>query len=88
MRELGGEHPRMVRAWRLPLAEQVLLVAVYYRTNLTVRLLAVLFGVCPATACRTIQQVGPLLALEPAPRPEGAVERLWIVEGTRIPVRD
>ena len=38
--------------------------------------------------CRIIQQVGPLLAREPAPRPEGAVERLWIVDGTLIPVRD
>ncbi|WP_406463165.1 transposase [Streptomyces sp. NBC_01622] len=88
VRERGGEHPRMGRPWRLPLTERVLLVAVYYRTNLTMRQLAVLFGVCPATVCRTIQQVGPLLSLEPAPRPEGAVERLWIVDGTLIPVRD
>jgi len=88
VRERGGEHPRRGRPWRLPLAERVLLVAVYYRTNLTMRQLAVLFGVCPATVCRTIQQVGPLLSLEPAPRPEGAVERLWIVDGTLIPVRD
>ncbi|MFJ9899264.1 transposase [Streptomyces sp. NPDC091280] len=88
VRERGGEHPRMGRPWRLPLAERVLLVAVYYRTNLTMRQLAVLFGVSAATVCRTVQQVGPLLALEPAPRPEDAVERLWIVDGTLIPVRD
>lgn len=88
VRERGGEHPRMGRPWRLPLAERVLLVAVYYRTNLTMRQLAVLSGVCPATVCRTIQQAGPLLSLEPAPRPEGAVERLWIVDGTLIAVRD
>ncbi|MEU9957082.1 transposase family protein [Streptomyces sp. NPDC050982] len=74
VRERGGGHPRMGRPWRLPLAERVLLVAVYYRTNLTMRQLAVLFGVCPATVCRTIQQVGPLLALAPASHPEGAVD--------------
>ena len=44
VRERGGEHPRMGRPWRLPLAERVLLVAVYYRTNLTMRQLAVLSG--------------------------------------------
>lgn len=76
------------RPWCLPLAERVLLVAVYYRTNLTMRQLAPLFGVSPATVCRVIQKLGPLLALEPVqPRVEG-VERLWIVDGTLIPVRD
>lgn len=60
----------------------------YYRTNLTMRQLAPLFGVSPATVCRVIQKLGPLLALEPvAHRGEGA-ERLWIVDGTLIPVRD
>ncbi|MFD4336887.1 transposase family protein [Streptomyces anulatus] len=32
------------RPWCLPLADRVLLVAVYYRTNLTMRQLAPLFG--------------------------------------------
>lgn len=76
------------RPWRLPLAERVLLVAVYYRTNLTMRQLAPLFGVSPATVCRVIQRLGPLLALEPVSVPQDAVERLWIVDGTLIPVRD
>nr|WP_233361859.1 transposase family protein [Streptomyces sp. GMR22] len=79
VRERGGDGPRLGRPWRLPLADRVLLVAVYYRTNLTMRQLAPLFGISPATVCRVIQRLGPLLALEPASR---------IVDGTLIPVRD
>ncbi|WP_189748705.1 helix-turn-helix domain-containing protein, partial [Streptomyces nojiriensis] len=86
--ERGGEGPGGGRPWCLPLADRVLLVAVYYRTNLTMRQLAPLFGVSPATVCRVIQRLGPLLALEPAPRPVADVDRLWIVDGTLIPVRD
>jgi hypothetical protein len=37
---------------------------------------------------RVIQRLGPLLALEPARAPQEAIERLWIVEGTLIPIRD
>ncbi|MFF4977939.1 transposase family protein [Streptomyces sp. NPDC001083] len=88
VRERGGDGPGGGRPWRLPLADRVLLVAVYYRTNLTMRQLAPLFGVSPATVCRTIQRLRPLLAIEPASRPADAVERLWIVDGTLIPVRD
>ncbi|MFI9550482.1 transposase family protein [Nonomuraea endophytica] len=92
VRERGGQGPGKGRGrgrpWCLALPEQVLLVAVYYRTNLTMRQLAPLFGICPATVCRIIQRLGPLLALEPAPRPAEAAERLWIVDGTLIPVRD
>ncbi|QCX82948.1 hypothetical protein C9F11_47005 (plasmid) [Streptomyces sp. YIM 121038] len=51
VRECGGNGPMMGRPWCLPLAERVLLVAVYYRTNLTMRQLAPLFGVSPATVC-------------------------------------
>ncbi|GAA2986216.1 hypothetical protein JCM13580A_01830 [Streptomyces drozdowiczii] len=58
-------------------------MAVYYRTNLTMRRLAALFGISPATGCRVIQRLWPLLALEPAPRPVADVERLWIVDGTQ-----
>ncbi len=60
----------------------------YYRTNLTMRQLAPLFGCSPATVCRVIQRLPPLLAIEPTTRPADAVERLWIVDGTLIPVRD
>ncbi len=61
----------------LPLADRVLLVAVYYRTNLTMRQLAPLFGISAAIVCRVIQCLRPLLAIEPAPRPVADVERLW-----------
>ncbi|KOV20952.1 transposase, partial [Streptomyces sp. XY413] len=75
VRERGGDGPGGGRPWCLPLADRVLLVAVYYRTNLTMRQLAPLFGISPATVCRIIQRLGPLLALEPAPRPVADVER-------------
>ncbi len=68
--------------------QRVLLVAVYYRTNLTMRQLAPLFGCSSATVCRVIHRLCPLLALEPAPRPVAGAERLWIVDGTLIPVGD
>lgn len=38
--------------------------------------------------CRVVQRLGPLLAIEPAGRPVDAADRLWIVDGTLIPVRD
>lgn len=75
VREGGGNGPGGGRPWRLPLAERVLLVAVYYRTNLTMRQLAPLFGCSPATVCRVIQRLGPLLALESAPRPVPGADR-------------
>ncbi|MET8509971.1 transposase family protein [Streptomyces sp. NPDC004787] len=88
VRERGGNGPGGGRPWCLPLADRVLLVAVYYRTNLTMRQLAPLFGCSPATVCRVIQRLRPLPAIEPAARLADAVERLWIVDGTLIPVRD
>ncbi|MFJ8478421.1 transposase family protein [Kitasatospora sp. NPDC094011] len=88
VRERDGNGPGGGRPWCLPLAERVLVVAVYYRTNLTMRQLASLFGISSATVCRVVQRLGPLLALEAAPRPASGVERLWIVDGTLVPVRD
>ncbi|CAM5578460.1 hypothetical protein SPURM210S_07657 [Streptomyces purpurascens] len=66
----------------------MLLVAVYYRTNLTMRQLGPLFGISSSTVCRVIQRLGPLLALEPVSRPAEGADRLWIVDGTLVPVRD
>lgn len=65
VREQRGDDLRIGRPWCLPLANRVLLVAVYYRTNLTMRQLAPLFGISPATVCRVIQRLGPVLAIEP-----------------------
>jgi hypothetical protein len=80
VRERGGEGSGWGRPWRLPLAERVLLVAVYYRTNLTMRQLAPQFGVSPATVGGVIQRLSPLLAIEPTRASQEAVERLWIVD--------
>ncbi|QWA26582.1 transposase [Streptomyces sp. JCM17656] len=88
VRERGGNGTLRGRPWSLPLAERVLMVAVYYRTNLTMRQLGPLFGVSSSTVCRVIQKLGPLLALEPVARPADAADRLWIVDGTLVPVRD
>lgn len=88
VRERGGNGTLRGRPWSLPLAERVLMVAVYYPTNLTMRQLGPLFGVSSSTVCRVIQRLGPLLALEPVARPADAAERLWIVDSTLIPVRD
>lgn len=88
VRERGGNGTLRGRPWSLPLAERVLIVAVYYRTNLTMRQLGPLFGVSSSTVCRVIQRLGPLLAVEPVSRTADATERLWIVDGTLVPVRD
>ncbi|MEU4926989.1 transposase family protein [Streptomyces yokosukanensis] len=88
VREWGGNGTLRGRPWSLPLAERVLMIAVYFRTNLTMRQLGPLFGVSSSTVCRAIRQLGPLLALEPVSRSVDGPERMWIVDGTLIPVRD
>jgi hypothetical protein len=59
------------RQWSLPLADRVLLLATYYRTNLTMRQLSPLFGVKTAAVHRIIDRLGPFLALVPARRKYG-----------------
>lgn len=51
VRERGGNGTTLGRPWSLPLAERVLLVAVYYRTNLTMRQLGPPFGMSSSTVC-------------------------------------
>ncbi|BDM70150.1 hypothetical protein HEK616_36370 [Streptomyces nigrescens] len=68
VRERGGNGPGGGRPWCLPLVDRVLPVAVCYRTNLTMRQLAPLFGISSATVCRVIQRLRPLPALEQASR--------------------
>ena len=75
------------RQWCLPLADRVLLVATYYRTNLTMRQLAPLFGIKTAAVHRIIDRLGPHLAVAPAPR-RHAPETVLIVDGTLVPTRD
>jgi hypothetical protein len=64
----------------------VLLVAAYWRTNLTLRQLAPLFGVSKSAASRVIDHLGPKLALKP--RKRFAKDAVLIVDGTLVPTRD
>jgi Transposase DDE domain/Helix-turn-helix of DDE superfamily endonuclease len=75
------------RQWSLDLPDRVLLVATYYRTNLTMRQVAPLFGIKAAAAHRIIDRLGPHLALAPAKRRHSA-DTVLIVDGTLVPTRD
>ncbi len=66
--ERGGEaiaDGRPGRQWFLDLADRVLLVAAYWRTNLTMRQIGPLFGVSHSAVHRVIYALGSLLALTP-----------------------
>jgi hypothetical protein len=56
------------RQWSLGLSDRILLVACYWRTNLTMRQIGPLFGVSHSAAYRVIDTLGPLLALAPVRR--------------------
>ncbi|AEK44446.1 transposase IS4 family protein [Amycolatopsis mediterranei S699] len=64
----------------------MLLVATYWRTNLTRRQLGPLFGVSHSAEHRVIDTTGPLLAL--APVRKRRVDAVAIVDGTLVPTRD
>jgi DDE superfamily endonuclease/Helix-turn-helix of DDE superfamily endonuclease len=64
----------------------VLLVAAYWRTNLTMRQLGPLFGISDSAVHRVLDTLGPLLALAPVRRRPR--EQVAIVDGTLIPTRD
>jgi hypothetical protein len=74
------------RQWALDLPDRVLLVAVYWRTNLTMRQIGPLFGVSHSAAHRVIDAIGPLLALAPVQRRR--LDQVSIVDGTLVPTRD
>jgi len=57
LRREGADAVRKGRPWSLPLEDRALLVATYWRTNLTMRQLALLFGVSKSAADRIIDQV-------------------------------
>jgi len=61
----GGEQAGVGRRWGLSLADRVLLVAAYYRTNLTIRQVALLFGISKSATGRVIDHLAPLLVLAP-----------------------
>lgn len=68
------------------LVDRVLLVAAYWRTNLTLRQLAPLFGVSKSAADGVIHDLGPKLAL--TSRTRFAKDTVLIVDGTLVPTRD
>ena len=87
VRDRGGEQTGTGRRWGLTLADRVLLVAVYYRTNLTLRQVAPLFGISKSAAGRVVDHLAPLLVLAPVSKPHGPGTVL-IVDGTLVPTHD
>lgn len=77
---------RKGRPWSLALEDRVLLVAAYWRTNLTLRQLAPLFGVSKSAADRIVDDLGPTLAFKP--RKRFRKDTVLIVDGTLVPTRD
>lgn len=86
LRREGADPVRRGRPWCLPLEDRVLLVAAYWRTNLTLRQLAPLFGVSKSAADRIIDHLGPVLALRQ--RKRFRMDAVLIVDGTLVPTRD
>jgi len=85
LRREGADPVCKGRPWSLPLEDRVLLIAAYWRTNLTLRQLAPLFGVSKSEADRIIDHLGPQLALQQRKRfRKGTV---LIVDGTLVPTR-
>ncbi|MFJ4092952.1 transposase [Kitasatospora sp. NPDC089913] len=85
VRRRGGDVQRG-RPWRLWLEDRVLLVATYWRTNLTLRQVAPLFGISKFAADRVLDHLAPLLAISPARRSHQ--DTVLIVDGTLVPTRD
>jgi hypothetical protein len=86
LRRQGADVVRKGRPWSLPLEDRALLVAAYWRTNLTMRQLAPLFGVSKSAADRIIDHLGPRLALQS--RKRFAKDTVLIVDGTLVPTLD
>ncbi|MER5228322.1 transposase [Streptomyces flaveus] len=86
LRHAGVDAVRRGRPWSLPLEDRLLLVAAYWRTNLTLRQLAPLFGISKSAADRIIDHPGPILALHP--RRRFRKDTVLIVDGTLVPTRD
>ncbi|MFE6895240.1 transposase [Streptomyces sp. NPDC057694] len=86
LRREGADEPGPGRPWSLTLEDRVLLVTAYWRTNLTLRQLAPLFGVSKSAAGRILARTGPLLALKQ--RQRFRRDTVLIVDGTLVPTRD
>ncbi|MGW1512463.1 transposase [Streptomyces sp. NPDC002394] len=86
LRRAGADAVRKGRPWSLPLEDRTLLVTAYWRTNLTMRQLAPLFGVSKSAADRIIGHLGPMFALQS--RKRFTKDTVLIVDGTLLPTRD
>ncbi|MGW7528720.1 transposase [Streptomyces sp. NPDC054783] len=86
LRREGPDAAGRGRPWSLPLEDRVLLVAAYWRTNLTMRRLALLFGISKSAADGIIDHLGPLMSLRP--RRRFSKDTVLIVDGTLVPTRD
>ncbi|BFV54996.1 hypothetical protein KCMC57_up01000 [Kitasatospora sp. CMC57] len=86
LRREGADAVHPGRPWSLPLEDRALLVAAYWRTNLTLRQLAPLFGLSKSAADRVVGHLGPLLALKQ--RQRFRKDTVLIVDGTLVPTRD
>jgi hypothetical protein len=86
LRRAGVDTAHRGRPWGLSLDNRTLLVTAYWRTNLTMRQLAPLFGISKSAVDRIIDHLGPLLALQP--RRRFAKDAVLIVDGTLVPTRD
>ncbi|CAM5332041.1 hypothetical protein SALBM135S_00044 [Streptomyces alboniger] len=84
-REVSSELRRR-RPWSLPPKDRVLLVAAYWRTDLTLRQLALLFDISKSAADRIIDPLGAKLAFQP--RKRFAKNTMLIVDGILVPTRD
>ncbi len=82
LRREGAESQGQGRPWKLSLEDRVLLVTAYWRTNLTMRQLALLFGVSKSTVDRVVDDLGPRFALRP--RRRFAKDAVLIVDGTLV----
>ena len=86
LRAEGADPALKGRPWKPAFEDRVLLVAIYWRTNLTMRQLAALFGTSKSAADRVIDDLAPKLALRH--RKRYAPETVLIVDGTLVPTRD
>ncbi|MBW8707074.1 hypothetical protein MBT84_46330 [Streptomyces sp. MBT84] len=77
----GGDGPGVFR-WKAA----CLLVAAYWRTNLTMRQLAPLFGISKSAADRIIDHIAPLLTLQQRRRFSDAT--VLTVDGAIVPTLD
>lgn len=59
LRREGADPALRGRPWKLTFEDRVLLVAAYWRTNLTMRQIAALFGTSKSAADRIIDDLAP-----------------------------